>query len=81
MPPLNVRGIALPFYTYMIFLPHRDHTYGPPRPVTGKFISLTYRKTTRNGCVLNFSLFLLLEFLAAKLEVSGSIRNATRFCE
>jgi hypothetical protein len=23
------------FYKYMIFVPHRKHTYGPPRPITG----------------------------------------------
>jgi hypothetical protein len=28
-------GIALLFYVYMMFVPHRKHTYGPLQPVTG----------------------------------------------
>jgi hypothetical protein len=30
----GVTGIALRFYIQMMFVPHRKHTYGSPRPVT-----------------------------------------------
>jgi hypothetical protein len=28
-------GVALSFYMYMLFVPHRKHSFEPPRPVTG----------------------------------------------
>jgi hypothetical protein len=34
-PERPVKVIALLFYVYMIFVPHRNHTYGPPWPVKG----------------------------------------------
>jgi hypothetical protein len=28
-------GDSFTFHVYMMFVPHRKHAYGPPRPVTG----------------------------------------------
>jgi hypothetical protein len=44
--PRSVTWIALLSYTYMIFVPHKKHSYGPPHSVMGRalllFLSLYY---------------------------------------
>jgi hypothetical protein len=38
-------GSDLLFYMWLLFVPNRRHTYGPPRPVTGSIKAVTMKNT------------------------------------